>query len=69
MDITEDVVRVCCPNCSNRRLFDVGAASEGIIKIKCPNCRAVAVINLRYLTSEQRRKRLEAYCKVASNNT
>jgi len=68
METTEDVVHVCCPNCSNRRLFDVGVASEGIIRIKCPNCRAVAVINLRYVTSGQRRKRLEAYCKVASSN-
>jgi len=68
MVTTQDVVHVRCPNCSNRRLFDVGAASEGIIRIKCPNCRAVAVINLQYVTSEQRRKRLEAYCKVASND-
>lgn len=46
MESTDEQIRVHCPNCLNKRLFDCGATSKGIIKIKCPCCKVVAVINL-----------------------
>lgn len=67
MEFTDENIHVQCPNCSNQRLFDCGAASEGIIKIKCPCCKAVAVINLQHVSDSYKRKRLTAYKKIAAN--
>ena len=64
---TDDEIHVHCPNCSNKRLFDCGLNAEGIVRIKCPYCKAVSVINLQHVTERQRRKRLEAYQKIATN--
>ncbi|RDY32002.1 hypothetical protein [Lachnotalea glycerini] len=64
---TYEDIHVHCPNCSNKRLFDCGLFSEGIVRIKCPCCKAVSVINLQYVTERQRRKRFEAYQKIANN--
>ena len=66
MEFTDEEIHVHCPNCSNQRLFDCGAASEGIIKIKCPCCKAVAVINLQHVSDSYKRKRLAAYKKIAA---
>ncbi len=38
-------VRVHCPCCKNRRLFDADPNTEGIIKIKCPICKAVVAVS------------------------
>lgn len=38
-------VRVHCPCCNNRRLFDADPNTEGIIKIKCPVCKAVVAVS------------------------
>ena len=64
--ITGEEIHVHCPNCSNKRLFDCGLSAEGIVKIKCPCCKEVSVINLQHVTRQQRRKRLEAYQKIAT---
>ena len=67
MEYKDEEIHVHCPNCSNKRLFDCGAASEGIIKIKCPSCRTVAVINLQHVSESYKRKRLVAYKKAAAS--
>lgn len=51
-EIHQDV-KVHCPNCSNKRLFDCGSTAEGIVRIKCPVCRSVVVIDLRNVIAEQ----------------
>lgn len=38
-------IRVPCPCCRNKRLFDADLCTEGIIKIKCPICKAVVAVS------------------------
>lgn len=58
-----DDIQVACPNCRNRRLFDIEPTAEGIVKIKCPKCNQISVINLGHVTEKKRRSRLKAYRK------
>ena len=67
MSSADEEIHVHCPNCSNKRLFDCGAASKGIIRIKCSCCKSVSVINLQHVTEQQRRKRIVAYHRIATN--
>ena len=67
MGFIDEEIRVHCPNCSNKRLFDCGTEAEGIIKIKCPCCKAVSVINLQHVTKKQRTIRFAAYRKFAAD--
>ncbi len=53
-------IKVHCPNCSNKRLFDLYGKAEGILKIKCPVCRKEVEIQLGGC-DEQRQSRLTAY--------
>lgn len=63
METTKDSIQVHCPNCTNKRLFDCGAESEGIIRIKCPCCKAVSVINLQHVSEKRKRNRIVSYLK------
>jgi len=38
-------VRVACPCCRNKRLFDADPDSVGTIVIKCPVCRQVVAVS------------------------
>jgi len=67
MSFKDVEIHVHCPNCSNKRLFDCGVASEGIIRIKCPCCTEVSVINLKHVTEQQRQRRMVAYSRIATN--
>lgn len=40
------ILKVSCPCCKNRRLFDVLQDTEGIIQIKCPCCKRIIQISL-----------------------
>lgn len=42
----ESCVRVACPCCSNKRLFDTDNNGEAHIEIKCPICKGVIKIYL-----------------------
>lgn len=39
-------IRVPCPCCRNKRLFDADPHTEGNIQIKCPICKSVIEISL-----------------------
>ena len=41
-------VKVACPCCKNKRLFDADPDTEGIIKIKCPICRCVVAVSFHH---------------------
>lgn len=43
--IMQKEIRVACPCCKNRRLFDADPNIEGIIKIKCPICKEVIAVS------------------------
>ncbi|MBR3276654.1 MAG: hypothetical protein IKG08_08665 [Eubacterium sp.] len=38
-------IRVACPCCRNKRLFDVDPETDGTIVIKCPVCRQVVAVS------------------------
>lgn len=40
----EACVRVACPCCLNKRLFDIDNTGEADIEIKCPICKGVIKI-------------------------
>lgn len=42
-----ELVRVSCPCCKNKRLFDADPATSGIISIKCPICKAVVCVTFK----------------------
>lgn len=66
VEYTDKEIHVKCPNCSNKRLFDCGATSEGIIRIKCPRCKKVAVVSLQHVSLNYIRKRMAAYKRISS---
>lgn len=46
VNMQESYVRVECPCCSNKRLFDIDNMGEAHIEIKCPICKGVIKIFL-----------------------
>ena len=54
-------IRVHCPKCSFKRLFDVAEPAGGIIKIKCPSCKAMLELDLEHISLLQQEKRLKGY--------
>ena len=43
-DIIE--IHIACPNCNNKRLFDVEDYTEGLVRIKCPRCKSIVAVYL-----------------------
>lgn len=51
----EDMIRVACPCCSNKRLFDAEAVSDGNLTIKCPRCHSVVCVSFHNYVMNSRR--------------
>lgn len=48
---------VPCPNCGNKRLFDIKIDGKGVVQIKCPRCRVICNIEI-----SENSNRLMTYC-------
>ena len=59
-NVKQDFIKVHCPKCSNRRLFDLAGYSNGVVRIKCPQCRNEVELQLDKC-NEDRNKRLIAF--------
>jgi len=40
----KEAIRVACPTCRNKRLFDLSPETMGSIEIKCPKCGSIIIV-------------------------
>ena len=45
--MTIEALKVACPCCRNKRLFDIAPETVGTIEIKCPRCGRIIVITIK----------------------
>jgi len=45
--VTDIAIKVKCPVCSNKRLFDLVSATQAELIIKCPKCKKLIHLSLK----------------------